>query len=750
MIKSNILRRAVILLVGATALCSCKENGVDDPSTSGEGTIYLSLSTDNALYDVDIQSKALTKADEPTLSADDFGISLENTKAEVLSTWASYADVPDEIQMVYGSYKLIAMYGDSSALPAFEAPVYGAEAKFTLTEDIPQLDVNLDCTPLATKIAFEFDSSFDYSYSKYELAAKTTGDSLHHTSSDFGRDGYYTPGTLRLMLLLWSQTDPDTCYEYYYDTEVTTAAAEYYHVTLNAVNTTGDLGITITTNDETIDFTISQSVPDFWLPKSDPEVVSHTFGEAMAVQTTRASMVEGEAILQTYSGVSSFVINTTSQEILDMGFPAEGVNVVGAADDTDRAAAVALLRSLGVSWSPKLDDAETASLLKSNTPLEVSFTELTMNLDTEDVHSFTVDMTDYEVGLQMETMAFSIEVLPLEFNVAAMSLPNVWATFAETSVTYTIDREGLTPVMQVSVDGGTKWTTTENTLTVTAEGEATVRAESLTPNTGYKFRIYIDDQAIGSVTDVLATEVDTQVVNGDMSDWTVTDVDSDWCGYQLAFYKPWTSTQHWDTGNERTTVYGGSGFGLRNQYTWACSVVYTSANARSGKSAEIRNISANYGSANVNSASANMDVNKTAGRLFIGDYDDGYNYGRTFGSRPLQMSFWYQYIPYGSDECKAYIKLWNETGSTTTQLGYGEFTLSTSTNMSSYVQQVVDVVYTNTSLRATHYTIEFTSSTASTPPVETNVTIDFPGSEDTSLKGHVGSKLRIDDIELHY
>ncbi len=754
MIKLNKISGAAFTLLLCAMSVSCSKDPNETRGEQTQGEVALTLSADSTFYSFEITSKST-----PTLTPEDFKIHLENTKAEVLASWDKYSEVPNPFKAVFGSYKLVASHGDFSTLPAFDVEVHGAETKFALSQEEPNTAVSLECKPLTTKVVMDFADDFGYTYSDWEVAVKTVGDSLHHKAADFARGGFYAPGRLRFMLSLWDKQSTPQKHIYYYDTQITTKAAEAYKVTFNAVNNSGDASISITTDSGTTDVSIPTELPSFWMPREAPKVVSHSFGDSKMVETPRARKIPSEVILTTYAGVSSLKITTTSGELLAKGFPTDGVELVGTPLDD---ANIVLIKNLGISWSEDLSDNEKAKHIMSNRPILLSFTDLSMNLDTQGEHHFTVTMSDYLNESTQQSLAepltVAIKVNPMVVNLSDITIGDVWAKWAVATTSCVVDREGLSVKLQASSDGGTTWNELTNEVVETTESGTKTKITGLTPDTDYLFRAYVDAEGISAPSETFRTETEAQIPNGDMEDWGMDLADGKQIfgsSYKVARYYPWTSgeTQHWDTSNDRTTWYYALVASSRNQYTWASSTVYTET-SRSGKAAELRNISAQIALTPVNSSSANESKNRVAGHLFLGDYSssDGgdvkFDFNRTFGSRPARLKFWYQYLPLNNDEALAYIQVWNITGETRTELGYGEVKITDTQD--TYKQLSVDVLYTVTNMRATHYTVFFQSSTASTPPTSTNVSIDYPGSPNSSLKGHIGSKLRIDDISLEY
>ena len=174
---------------------------------------------------------------------------------------------------------------------------------------------------------------------------------------------------------------------------------------------------------------------------------------------------------------------------------------------------------------------------------------------------------------------------------------------------------------------------------------------------------------------------------------------------------------------------------------------------RTGNCALIRTVGWDNGSGN---SGINLK-HVAAGKLFMGTYSfdhnnnkDTYNYGQPFTSRPACVKFWYKYLPNGSDNFKAWVVVESRTNGEIIRLGAGEITGGETTE---FTENTIPITYTNTSLKATHMYIAFSSSAACS---------DEEGTETSNLKSLVengeidgythyeGSNLYIDDISLTY
>lgn len=251
------------------------------------------------------------------------------------------------------------------------------------------------------------------------------------------------------------------------------------------------------------------------------------------------------------------------------------------------------------------------------------------------------------------------------------------------------------------------------------------------------------------------TEAALQVPNAGMEDWYNKKAYSgtSW-GIGIDVYK-W-----FPQASESTEPFWATRNDLTNSQTSGATCYYTSYSgtistddAYSGsKAAEISTLGWGEGNTYTNTMVAVVIKNKTAGMLFMGEYDlntatgNREIFGRPFASRPTQLAFYYKYKPINNESFKAYIVVENRDNGIV-ELGRGE--LSNSEAKNNYVKATVDINYTRTDLKATHMYVVFISSTADQPEVglAKGSMGAFKGYADSR---YVGSVLTVDDIQLNY
>ncbi len=146
--------------------------------------------------------------------------------------------------------------------------------------------------------------------------------------------------------------------------------------------------------------------------------------------------------------------------------------------------------------------------------------------------------------------------------------------------------------------------------------------------------------------------------------------------------------------------------------------------------------------------------NRSAGKLFLGTYNydhasatETYNEGIEFASRPSKLTGYYKYTASGNDAngVVTVVVEYRGNGETIT-LASNEIALTPTTTFTAFE---VPVTYTNTTHKATHLKVMFTSSNhASYNQAEESAQISTVDNRSQAIS--VGSELYIDNIRLEY
>ena len=273
----------------------------------------------------------------------------------------------------------------------------------------------------------------------------------------------------------------------------------------------------------------------------------------------------------------------------------------------------------------------------------------------------------------------------------------------------------------------------------------------LTPGKTYDgVKAYICDN-IQSNPIQFTTETADQLKNAGMDDWYNADVYTNTLKYGIGTsgmtdIKRWfpnsKDANYWQTNNPETTSQTS---GVTCYYTsFSGTIPVTGV---SGSAAEISTLGYGEGTTYTHTKSGVEYTAKkhAAGLLYTGESESKTGVG--FASRPTSISFKYKFKSVNDENFKAYIMVEHRENEITTELGKGE--LISNTSKENFSDAKIEIKYTNYSLKATHITVYFISSTDKNPKV-----YSLQGSKN-ALNGYsdskyVGNVLTVDDIVLNY
>lgn len=366
-------------------------------------------------------------------------------------------------------------------------------------------------------------------------------------------------------------------------------------------------------------------------------------------------------------------------------------------------------------------------------------------------YSYEVSVTDNLDKMVVKTS--KLEVTPI-FTIVVPE-GEIWAKRATFYIKEDVSKYAA-PVFQVFKDG--QWQDVEGNM-----------ATGLSSGSKCKVRAFVN----GWPTEIaeFMTEEALQVPNGNMEQWT------DWTlnlfnganvlasKVDVTANQPSDSELYWATVNQKTF---GSDPNIWSTFNLVPSTL--KAVGRSGSGALIRTVGWDNNAGNSFKeylVIPDVCYHVAAGRLFIGSYNyehkdgpDEYNYGKPFSSRPTGIVFWNKYVPVKDDQYKVWAIVENRANGITTVLARAEVIGGAAAD---YTKQEMKFEYINTSLKATHLTIVFTSSFKCSDDEATETKELKGGNTGNSIKNtwylqkitsapkhYEGSNLYIDDVELIY
>lgn len=284
-----------------------------------------------------------------------------------------------------------------------------------------------------------------------------------------------------------------------------------------------------------------------------------------------------------------------------------------------------------------------------------------------------------------------------------------------------------------------------------------VEVSGLEPGTDYIFKAVIDGTNTITVKNEVSvkTEEALQIPNSGFEDWH-TDSDTRWSAgtfgdFTHYFYYPYTKGATdiwWNTNNKYSQAWV-----VAPVQTTTCPAVIYVKDAKSGaKAAEIH--TAGSGGGYSSTPVTMYPEGAKAGRLFIGTYNwsdkkETVTTGHLFTSRPYGMKFWYKYTPYQTDNFKVEIEI--RSGNKVIA-GGSYISEAASSADSEYQEAYINLDYQGNMEKATDIYVNILSTTKTSfgsDDLQKAGTIDLTDCA-TGWTTHLGSRLKIDDLELIY
>lgn len=710
---------------------SCAREEPVDTSCLEKGEVVISLSTDAGSTDVKPQMKSVDE--NAPESPDDFEVEIYNSKGIRLYRDTYANSVGKKIALNTGEYRLLAQYGDSSAV-SFNpsAAWYAADEQFTVN---PQstTEVSAVAKMSKVKVAVNHGPNIQADYSQYYSLVKLDGNSSKELRFEKGetRAGYIPAGKLVYELYVYNAATSKWLYcpidavEYKPNTFVT------FNVDINKGQ--GTLKVSISIDDSVDEMTQEVEVPFEAAPQEKPTVALAGFAEGNIFSFVEGVEYENvQANIVAKGKIKSCIFSHTSGYLKDMKIPSE----VDLADPDLDAAVVSALKSAGFKWPRKMRGERFGNVDFAAVPDGKIY-----SADNGFNGTFKVSVTDS--ADYTASVDFTIKQVPASLSIN-VSEGNFWAKRIKGISASTSD--GILDYVDIQYSADSQsWTTVKHTSA--ADGTVLFPdIEGLSPATNYYLRaIYNNNEDNVSEPVSFTTETEQQVGNAGFEDFYSDDfmvrdalLGSDL--YQKIYY-PWAEGEDgssiWETNNTESLVE--LSVSNDNLNYRSLSVVSYVKGYSGDKAAQI--ISACVGNYNTSFSTAAGTRKNVAGRLSL---KDG---GCQFLSRPDRLSFYFKYVPRlddnnDSDTFRVLLQIKNDE--TVIGMAQSEMTYSEETG---WTKADVEVNYSDLTKKATKIYVEIRQSTSDDPVYNINVSVP---TYDGSINAHAGSVLTIDDLQLIY
>lgn len=717
-------------------LFSCKTSEVE--GIEGTTEVTFSLATDGTHHKVKSELAA-----DYIPEVDDFTVEVfkqEGSKDKRLYR-DTYPNSKDKaIKLNVGSYYMLAYHGNALGVGfGKEYAYFQAKEPFQISKDQRKVSVSATAKLYNVKVAMNYGADLlkDYPDFLITLATDKAGakGTLSYTKDDAAKEGFIPAGTLTFTLFQdKSQVNatPDengnikvTAFQ----KTITVEPNDFITLTVNTKPAEGKLTVGIEIDKETETVTDNVEINSTYVSTEAPIV---TLGDklASALEFHEDEDLTGALVsLKSAAGYSHVYLDFTSPYLESKGLKS-GLDLMNMDEATK-----AEMDKLGITTTEMGPDIKFAAVDFSGLSQKVKYEavpfDATFKVRVVDNNDNTVTSAPFTIKIQKLTAQVNVA----EANAFARSFRGVTMTVNEGiaskfALQYRTGEGDWTTVNPESIEG--------NTLNFAKIGG------SLLPETAYQFRSIYDNNA-AEVSDnvVVTTEAAAQVGNAGFEDWTTETMTVKTTGstFTRNWYNAFVNSEDswWAVTSKKSmpsSVSASSNYNVKNTPT----VAYSADSFLGSKSAHIFTV--NIGYFNTPDVASGTSY---AGELFIGTADDSGNptySGHRFTTRPDKLSFRYKYAPKGSEKFYVKIELKDATGSILYSKEDTQGPAATE-----WTEYTTSIDWADLTKKPENILIIFKSSSSAKPGVSAKSNLEVAGKTE---KGHFGSSLYIDDIQMIY
>ena len=732
-------------------LFSCKTSEVE--GIEGTTEVTFSLATDGTHHKVKSELAA-----DYIPEVDDFTVEVfkqEGSKDKRLYR-DTYPNSKDKaIKLNAGSYYMLAYHGNALGVGfGKEYAYFQAKEPFQISADQRKVSVSATAKLYNVKVAMNYGADLLKDYPDFLITLATDKEgakgTLSYTKNDAAKEGFIPAGTLTFTLFQdKSQVNatPDengnikvTAFR----KTITVEPNDFITLTVNTKPAEGKLTVGIEIDKETETVTDNVEINSTYVSTEAPIV---TLGDKLAstLEFHEDEDLTGALVsLKSAAGYSHVYLDFTSPYLESKGL-ISGLDLMNMDEATK-----AEMDKLGITTTEMGPDVKFAAVDFSGLSQKVKYEavpfDATFNVRVVDNNDSTVTSAPFTIKIQKLTAQVNVA----EANAFARSFRGVTMTVnkgtaSKFALQYRTGEGDWTTVKPESIEG--------NTLNFAKIGG------SLLPETAYQFRSIYDNNA-AEVSDnvVVTTEAAAQVGNAGFEEWTTETIKISVEAAkdrELDWYLPYSnnsdsnnSDNWWAVTSKRsivTNILGTTETCVKSFPT----VAYSPQEFTQGNI----NISAHVYSVNVGKYNTDLTPNsmfghddKTyVGELFIGTADDSGNHssdGHSFASRPDKFSFKYKYTPVKNE--KFYVEILFKDASGNVLFSKID---KDGARADDWMTYNCDLNWEDLSKKVSSIYICFKSTSSDSPQVVNASTIEVAGQ---NFKGHFGSSLYIDDIQMIY
>jgi hypothetical protein len=740
---------SVAILAALLPLGAC----TDDEAVEATGSLTVTLRDASAAQSRTLPADLMVSADG--VLTDDVAAQFQLLLTNTTGTYRRECRPTDrDIALPLGRFTVSATFGEDRLL-AWDAPYYTGTAETEITRQGEQKAVTVPCRMQNALATFQSDG--------FEVIRSMTNDCYIRIVATDGaatdtlcwrpgqtEDPYFRAGARISCSLIAERTATQQRYVLPFGEDIESAqASTRYSYTLHLGVEAGQTdGLSLRVERADVPTTLTETIPETALPAPKITAVSSDASEFRFGDDDYMEYVE------TCAGDVAFHVTTTR----------------------DITSAQLTLRGLG-----NLADG-TFDLLQLPAATEAEWAQEGLTLSgTQDARHRTLDFSEVISNLltQEDGTAVDSEI--------TLTVTANGRTTAKTYRIHTVypeftavmdDRMGWTKTLSlagsVTMTRGNKQRFIERTRfaykaasadewTDLPAGTKEVHWQDVPAEKEYQVQAYYRGQQILAAASVKLEEGGAQLPNSGFEEWTDDKYDSN-----RYSFNPWGSDKgscHWDTNNAWTTRHRWNSSVNRANYNGFHAVSYYPHDG--GWAAELRSTANGRGNTKFFSINA-LDRNRVAGQLLTGTFtatkkgsdangndEKTITKDATFDVRPSGLTFWYQYFPYETDSWRVTLQLLDANGNIIAETSEDD-----SRTQEEWTQKTIHINFDEMAgyEKCRYIYVEFLSTIYGGHDMPFNTTAqtvtywyDLDASKTKEFsEAYIGSKLRIDDVELIY
>ncbi len=771
-----IKRLKFLLILAIMMLASCTKVGPSSEEFDGEALLKIGLSVDSGVEVVTkgedspaMNPETVPHVDSMYVELYRYGKKLANGKETGKEQWrllyfGKYEEAKTKTFRVNaGNWKLISFRGDSTAC-GFEKPFFHVEKDFEVKgglDDKGEPNItNIEATAKVenVRIRVNFDETVSGSYYDYfvrfsNVDTLESKDPIKYKQilrykKGETKDAYMMPTEkLQIEFMAQHEYNDESSWKYtkLLEAPMEVKANDFLTVNISVSDPrNGSLDVNITTDDNIVREDTNVEILEIWAPQDPPQVVAAGFNNG------NHAVVEGDNTgnsatisVVARAGLKHFYLTVNSEYLTsENGFDIPlGEQIDLANPSTVAEGHLEKLKAAGFEWDEDMAPGSRDLTYLKMTKLFESINSKNPSLQVErDLATFEIEVVDdveHSTSKTLTATAYPIT--------QTLSIPEgrVWANKIVSPEVSISKGVGSLFRLQVSADGES-W---EDLKGFDRVDNSVVDYGTLVvePNTTYHYRsIYNNNPNLMSNVVTVTTEAELQVGNPGFEEYHSTVMHVSPLGwiydYDRTWYLPYNEgeTDTWWAVNSKKTMPDGHTAWTSN---WCKNFPCTaySTDAHTGiKSALVYTV--NVGSGNSDGTAVGSNV---PGEIWLGKADNDGNHsadGHAFASRPSSIKFWYKYQPISGETFVVNLSVKDKDGREIARAEKLDGRMA-----SEWTQCEMPIVYSDAETKAATLYISFRS--CSSGGVNTAFSMEIAGSQQTA---HIGSALRIDDIELTY